>query len=168
MVNFKFPIATKGDIEWEETRSDAKNGFAMKFCIDIVMHFLTQIQHSAEIELSRADSVGYTACFQWKKTMLHRETPEFVLGRRRTMGQQNCEGHLRLVYITKLRDLSRVGARPWDSKTVKGICAVCTSQNVGICLGSEPDHATVTLWRACAPCEHRKASGYSDQQLKGW
>ena len=33
--------------------------------------FFTLIQHSAEIELSRADSVGYTACFQWKKTMLH-------------------------------------------------------------------------------------------------
>ena len=42
-VDFKSSTAAEGDIEWEETKSDAKNGFAPKICIDMVMQFFSQM-----------------------------------------------------------------------------------------------------------------------------
>ena len=41
------------------------------------------------------------------------------------MGLQHYEGHLRLVYIAKLRDLSRLGAGPGNYNTMNGVYIVC-------------------------------------------
>ena len=42
-IDFKSSTTTKGDTERKQTRFDAKNGFPTKFCIDIIMQFLSQM-----------------------------------------------------------------------------------------------------------------------------